>query len=657
MNIKITHNWLLEYLDTKATPDEIQKYLSLCGPSVERVEKMGDDYVYEIEITSNRIDTASVVGIAREAYAILNRFGIEANLRPVQAPPPKTDDNHLPLEIRDDKRLETRVVSAVMDNIQIKQSPSYIKKRLEAIGIRSLNNIIDITNYVMVELGHPTHVMDYDRIKTGKLIFRRAIKGETLTTLDGKNHILNEKDIVVDDGSGRIVDLPGIMGTENSVVNDSTKRTVIFIESNKPQTTRQTSMRLGIRTMAATYEEKDVDPELSRIALYRVIQLFQEIAGARLAGQPIDIYHEPVKPKSLSITVTDVERLIGVEIPKKDIIDILVNLEFVLQQDKDDTLTFLIPSYRMHEVTIKEDLIEEIARIYGYFRLPNNLQPMVYVKQPKELENLFLYESKIKYFLKHLGLREVVNYSMVSEEMINDNGLAGITHLRLKNTISEQIEYMRLSLLPSLIKNIKDNEGKESELKFFEIGKTYEPVKDNLPAEEYHLAVATNTDFSDMKGIVDALLKELNIENYNIIPATIDHNILEKGWGVIRKNNESIAEFGRLKISHQNADKIENGVFLADFNMKSLISNAKQFPKYKAINPYAVVKLDLTIEENKPYAEIKVVAFKESKLLIDIDFVGKYENKITLRFYFSAPDRNITEEEAKKELEKIKSTL
>ncbi len=656
MNIRITHSWLLEYLDTKATPEEIQKYLSLCGPSVEHVDKIGNDYVYEIEITSNRIDTASVVGIAREAYAILNRFGIKANLRPILAPKPKTNDNHLPLEIRDDNRLETRVVSAVMDNIQIKQSPSYIKKRLEAIGIRSLNNIIDITNYVMVELGHPTHVMDYDRIKTGKLIFRRAKKGETLTTLDGKNHILNEKDIVVDDGSGRIVDLPGIMGTENSVVNDSTKRAVIFIESNKPQTTRQTSMRLGIRTMAATYEEKDVDPELSRIALYRVIQLFQEIAGARLAGQPIDIYHEPVKPKSLSITVTDVERLIGVEIPKKDIIDILVNLEFILQQDKDDTLTFLIPSYRMHEVTIKEDLIEEIARIYGYFQLPNNLQPMVYIKQPKEMENLFLYERKIKYFLKHLGLHEVINYSMISEEQIKANELIGQKHLKLKNAISEEIRYLRRMLMPSLIKNIRDNEGKEEKLQLFEIAKTYEPLQFDLPVERYKLGIATNTDYYDLKGTVDALLHEFNIDNYEIT-ANKHRLLVDNSQATIKIGEDWIGEYGQLKPIYQSQNAVKSRVFLAVFDLLNLIKHINLYTVFKPVNPYATVKLDLTIEPSKTFTEINNQAYRSSKLLTGIEFVGQYENKITLRFYFSATDRNITEEEAKKELEKIKSTL
>ena len=183
MNIRITHRWLLEFLDTKATPQEIQKYLSLSGPSIERIEETpGGDFIYDIEITSNRVDTASVIGIAREAATILTRFGIPAKFKPLKVEEPTLETTALPIEIQD-SGLCTRVLGVVMDNVSVKPSEDYIVKRLEAAGIRSLNSLVDVTNYIMMEVGHPTHVFDYDRIASHKLIIRHAKDKEKIETL------------------------------------------------------------------------------------------------------------------------------------------------------------------------------------------------------------------------------------------------------------------------------------------------------------------------------------------------------------------------------------------------------------------------------------------------------------------------------------------
>ena len=622
MNIKITYNWLLEYLDTDATPYDIQKYLSLCGPSVESVEKVGSDYIFDIEITSNRIDTASVIGIAREACVILNRFGIKSKLKNVIIPKPNNVINTLPLIITDENKLCFRVVSVAMDNVITKNSPKYIKDRLEAIGIRSLNNIIDITNYVMIEYGHPTHVMDYDRIKTGKLIIRRAKKGETSVTLDGKKHNLDEQDVIADDGTGRIVDLLGIMGCENSVVTPDTKRVILFIESNNPHIIRHTSMKLGIRTVAATYDDKQVDSELTGVALNRLIQLFEELAEAKIASKLIDIYHEPKKPKSVSLKESDIERLIGVKIPKKESIEILSNLEFKLISDKNELLTFQVPSFRSHDINIPEDIIEEVARVYGYQNIPSVLQPIVYVDQPKEMEDIFVFQNRIKIFLKHLGLNEVINYSMISKNLILDSGLKIDDHLRLSNSISTDIEFLRISLLPSLYKNIKDNSGRKEFLKFFEIAKVYLPKKGDLPEEVYRLGIAVNTNYLNLKGIVEALARELN-------------------------NSGSVFD--------KNSIQGKDGVYTIEIDLKWLINNSCTVPDYKPIHPYAVIKLDKTFDlsPNLTY-EVILRSAQQSKLLQKVEVLTLYKNKLTLRFYYSLPERNITEEEAKNELEKLK---
>ena len=628
MNIKITHNWLLEYLDTDATPKEISEYLSLCGPSIESVTKVKNDWVYDIEVISNRIDYASVVGIAREAAAILPRFDKKAKLKK------NLDSLHLrggrggrgltELKIIDDDNLCPRKLAVVMD-VKTGKSPTYIKERLQNYGIRALNNLIDVTNYVMLETGHPAHVFDFDRIKTGKILIRYAKKGEKIVTLDKKEYQLDNRDVVFDDGTGRIIDLPGIMGLENSVVTDETKKIVFWIETNDPKAIRRTSMKLGIRTIAASINEKNPDPKAARMAFDKGIELYEKIANGKVISSLYDINSEKSKYKAVETDYEIFEKIIGVKIEKEDIDNVLKNLGFEiyhLDSDRAKMVQLKIPSWRSNDISIPEDLVEEVARIYGYHKLPNNLQPPAIVEQPKEFEKLFFINSKVKYFLKHLGLNEVINYSMISKEMIQNSKLKIEEHLKLSSTISEEIEYMRQTLLPSLYKNVDDNTGKKDVLKFFEIAKVYLPRKNELPEETYKLGVAVNTDYFDLKGIIEALYRELNVE---IIHELSLPEIIER-----------------------------DGVFIIEIDLQWLIDRYRQFSKYQPTNPYAVIKLDKTfnLSPQLTYEVIRKKAFG-SKLLQKIEVVTLFENKLTLRFYYSSSEKNITEQDAKEELNRI----
>src|SRR3990167_7297737 len=289
MNIKITYNWLLEYLDTDASPYELQKYLSLCGPSVEQVNKIGDDYVLDIEITSNRVDMASVFGIALEASAILPQFGKKAKLK--TNPLKEYTFNSANLEGSDNKKLDikiqnpkliSRFTAIVLSNIDIKPAPDIIKKRLQMIDIKSINNIIDISNYLMVALGQPTHMFDFDQVAGGTMILRESKKGEKLVTLDDKEVALPGGDIVIEDGSGRLIDLCGIMGGKNSSITDKTKNIVFFVQTYDKKKIRKTSMTTGTRTVAATYFEKGLDPSRVENTLEIGIELLKKYCGGKI---------------------------------------------------------------------------------------------------------------------------------------------------------------------------------------------------------------------------------------------------------------------------------------------------------------------------------------------------------------------------------------
>ncbi len=633
MNIKITYNWLLDYLDTDATPDEMQKYLSLSGPSIERVEKVGNDYVFDVEITSNRIDTASVIGIAQEAQAILPMFGKVAKLKknPLTEckfenivganfnSPDKRAIQESPLRVKIiDPNLVSRFTAIIFDQIVIKESPDFIKERLTSVGIKVINNVVDISNYLMITLGQPIHMFDYDKIKDNLMIVRESKKGEKLITLDEKEITLPGGDVVIEDGSGNLIDLCGIMGGLNSAITPETKRVLLFVQTYNKSKIRKTTMITGQRTIAATFFEKGLDEERVEATTVTAIQLIEKYCAGKIASKIQDIFPTPYKGKVIEIRKDKFEKLIGVKIELKIVKQILLNLGFLVKE-KNDKFFVTVPSHRKYDVVIEEDLIEEVARIYGYHNIPSVLQPIVYVDQPKEMEDIFVFQNKIKLLLKHLGLNEVINYSMVSKDQLVDFELDPKKHLRLSNTLSKDIEYLRTCLTVSLYKNIIDNTGKKEILKLFEIGKTYQQQTGKLPNEIYKIGIATNTDYFDLKGIIEAIYKELNINELNV------PEIVEK-----------------------------DGVFMAEINFKKLVKSYQPIPKYKPIHPYAVIKLDKTFEisPHTTYAVVRQKAF-QSKLLQKIEIVTLYQNKLTLRFYYSSSDRNITEEEAKKELEKI----
>jgi len=368
MNILIPDSWLREYLETKATPQQIKEYLSLCGPSVERMHKEDGEVIYDIEVTGNRPDSMSILGIAREAAAILPRFGIAAKLlndpydmkgltlktkkvKPFEA---KT------LTIKTDPMLNPRWTSVVIDNVNVGSSPTWLQKRMEATGIRSLNTVVDVTNYIMRAYGQPVHTFDYDQIlpKNGvpTMILRASTKGERVITLDGKTHNLPGDDIVIEDGSGRLIDLCGIMGAQNSSVKSSTKTIVLFMQTYEPTHIRKTSMSLAHRTEAAGLFEKGLDPELVMPSVLKGIELIAQVAGGKVASKIYDIYPKPHKPYIVSVTKEKLTTYLGISLSDKDIANILTPLGFKPILTK-SSVSAQIPSFR-RDIMMNVDIIQ-----------------------------------------------------------------------------------------------------------------------------------------------------------------------------------------------------------------------------------------------------------------------------------------------------------
>lgn len=641
MNIQILDSWLREYVKTNATPEQLAECLSLCGPSVEKIEKRGNDYWYDIEITTNRVDSMSIIGLAQEAAAILPQFGIKAELflpKPIKPATPKTS---LPLTIKSTPKLTKRVMGIVLTNIQNGETPDWMKRRLEASGIRSLNSVVDITNYIMTEIGHPTHVFDYDQLTSKEMVFRESKKGETLISLDKKKHILPGGDIVIDNGKGEIIDLPGIMGTLNTVVNSNTKSILFFIDNNDPVKIRNTSMNLAIRSVAATLNEKGVDPELAELALLRGIKLYQEICGATIASKIYDYYPKRYESKSVEIEKSHIKRVLGIDIEDNQINKILEVLGFGPKW-KNNRLRVQIPSWRALDISIPEDLIEEIARIYGYHNLPSKLMVGAL---PTQLKNSpFLFESKIKNILKTLGGMEVYTLSLVPKTFI----LNGEKALKLRNPLGSDAEYLRNSLTYSLLQAADQNKGAKEPLHLFEVANIYLPKTGTLPEERMMLAgIIMNCEYRNGKGVTDALLKQLHIDFDNKVKKSDLYINNECAEYIV--NTTSIGRIGLLK----------GGSLYYEFEIEKLKKYAKDYSSYiqKSIYPAQIEDMTLILPNKVKIHSVIQFIKAADRSIVQVELIDIFEEAYTVRIWYQSNEKTLSDQEVEGIRQQLLATL
>lgn len=614
MDVKILDSHLREYLDTNAKAIDIAKYVSLCGPTFDRTNKLNKDYLYEIEVTTNRVDTASVIGIAREAAAILPQFGIGAKPKKLPRQKIKVPQIGLPLILKSDPKLVNRLTAVVIEDIQNWESPQWMKDRLEAAGIRSLNAVVDITNYVMITIGHPSHVFDYDKIKDHTIIVRESKKGEKIITLDGKTHALPGGDIVFVNKDNKIIDLPGIMGTKNSLVSETTKRVLFLFDNNDPVSIRRTSMSLAVRTIAATLNEKGVSSELIPDALNLGVNLFEKICKAKIASKVFDVYPKPYKEKTVLVTREFIEKLLGIAIDKKKVLKLLSSLEFDPKW-KGETLEVKIPSFREKDIDIPEDIVEEIARIYGYHNLPSKL--MTGELPVPRFDTTFRFEESIRANLKSLGGVEVLTYSLVTAQMAGENAL------KLKNPLGKDTEYLRTSLKPSLINALKENTGVESAYHLFEIANIYLLKKNDLPEEKMMLGgVLVNYNYREAKGTLEVFFESLNIQK-------------EVSFEQVGKNIYYY-QFEILELK----EKIKPKTF-------------KPAPKY----PPQVEDMTIEIPEGKHVGEVIQSIKQADKLVYSVELVDVYDRKFTFRISYLHPEKTLSDKEVEKVREKIEKII
>lgn len=602
MNILIPHSWLKDYIKTSASAEEIGRLLSLHAFSVEKIIDFDKgEKIFEIEITPNRGDALSVQGIARELKAILSLESVKSewSAKPQAQPIVGEEKYKLKVEI-ESKSLVPRFSAIILDNIQIKDSPKDIKQRLEMVGTRALNNVIDITNYLMFDKGQPMHAFDYDKILGAKMVVRQSKKGEKLTTLDSVERELPEGVIVIEDGEGRLIDLCGIMGAKNSEVDENTKRVLLFVQVYDPVRIRKSSMALGHRTEAALRFEKGIDFAGVVPALWEAVAFLQKEAGASVASKLIDILNVDFQPKKVAVDYGKINQVAGREISQAEVNKILQDLGFVFEG-----ASVIVPSWRQDDIAIAEDLAEEVIRLYGYDKLPNCL--LTGEIPQRQTDSIFKLEDSARVYLKHQGFFECYTNSTTSPV------LAGEGAVKIANPLSEDFSCLKTSLLPQLVAILEKNQGFAEKIKVFELASVYLARKNDLPAQPIRLGLASRgVIYADFKGEVEGLLEELGLRG--------DFIIQELGANIL----------------------------VAELDFEELAKQASQNKTYTPLSQFNSIKEDLTLtvpEKELSYQEIAAVILGADQRVKKLELKGLFKNFLTLAIEYHDSAKQISSEQ------------
>ncbi len=559
-----------------------------------------------------------------------------------------------------------RYCGLMVNNITIKESPDWLKARIESIGMRPINNIVDITNYVMAELGEPMHAFDRAKLRGNEIIVRFAEEGEHLTTLDGQEHVLTSEDIVIADNGGAIA-LAGVMGGGNSEIEYTTTSIVLEAANFNPVYIRRTANRYNLRTEAAIRFEKSLDPELCPAAIIRCYELIKMLCPeAEAVTTIIDCYPLPAKPISISTTTDFIRKKLGHSIDDNTIVSILTSLDFKVTRDNNNLLID-VPGYRAtKDISIPDDIVEEIGRIYGYDNIPE--QPPFVPCAPPSRNKKRTFEREIKSILVNdFHMTEVSNYSFVGEALLNKLQLNENKELQLKNPLSKEQDRLRRSLIPNLIMNITTNQRFFDDFRIFELGRIYlkeDRLSKDLASENTRVTGVIYSKrppypvFYDAKacciGIFDKTLRNnftIKPKNDNLPPYAHPARSLE-----LLIDNKPVALVCELHPKVANEFEIKGNVALFDIDVDLLLSMPKQDISFKELPKFPDVPFDVSIlTDEKEYAAtlVDMLYNADKEHIANIEVISVYnqppipqgKKSISLRITFRAEDHTLSPEE------------
>jgi len=581
------------------------------------------DVVFDIEVTTNRPDMMSVLGIGREAGTILKALFKMPEIKQI-----KGRDGGLSLKIKNEApSLCYRYQAVVIEGVKVKESPWWLKQKLAAVGTRSINNIVDITNFVLWEMGQPLHAFDYEKLDGKNIVVREAKKNEKIKALDGLDYKLKEGMLVIADAK-KPVAIAGVMGGEASGIADGTNTIVIEAATFDPVSIRRTSRALNLRSDSSNIFEKGISTEGTSPALARAAELIMQMAGGKIASKVFDLRSKEYKPRTVILSVEKANKIIGAELEAEEMADILSRLGFSIAV-KGNEIKAKPPYWREGDIEIEEDLIEEIARVYGYHRLPKELPPGTSTKS--NAEKIFSWERIAKQLSVAAGYNEIISYGMISKKMMENMGEESA--IKIANPLSSDLEYMRTCLLPGLLQSVAQNQNNFSEEKIFELSRVYPPAKKGiLPQEELHFAGVNYGEspkgelFYEAKGFVEEALKQFGIAGYELKESG-DPNMHPARSCDIYIKNEYLGSFGEIHPAVLKKFSIDSQVGFFYFYFDTLIKFAKSHKTYSLISDYPGIKRDISfvIDSKKEYKEVEEAIYAVDKLIKNVEVFDVYE--------------------------------
>lgn len=627
------------------------------------------DTIFDLEVTPNRPDCLSILGVAREVTAITGE--------PITLPDLSYQEEGS--DIQDEVQVEIvapdlcpRYSATVVHGVTIGPSPSWLQRRLAAAGVRPINNVVDITNYVMLEYGQPLHAFDYDTIQGKRIMVRRAIPGESLRTLDGIVRPLLPEMLVIADAD-RPVALAGIMGGSETEVTQSTKRVLLESANFSPGSIRQSCRALRLRTEASFRFDKGLPPAMTTVALRRATKLLVEICGGRASRGLRDVFPAPREPMEFSLTTSELRRVLGIDLTVAQVREVLADrLGFDCREDG-NALRVKPPAYRS-DIQILTDLVEEVARLVGYDRIPTTtLAGHLPDHPPQPIRGLV---ERVSDLLVGCGLQEVITYSLIGRRLLDKVGVgseAGTSNgLRMANPMNPDQEILRVSLLPSLLECLKNNlRQDEAGPRLFEIGRVYLPRRADLPQERQMLVIGmagprwrrqwgratAQLDFYDLKGVVEALLDRLTLGGIRFVQITDQHPFHPGRTTAVYSRDVRLGIMGELHPAVARNCELRVPAYLAEFDLEQLVSVVgEEFLRIEPLPRFPTVRRDLAlvVPERVSVAELfEVIKNAGGSLIEQVELFDLFRGKelpqghksCGIGLVFRSPDQTLTDTE------------
>jgi len=649
-----------------------------------------EDTLLEVNVTPNRGDCLSHIGIAREISAIFRRPLILPDLS--AAPSGHTIQEVAAVTILA-PNLCPRYSARLVRGVTIGPSPAWLCNRLLSVGIRSINNVVDVTNFVLMEYGQPLHSFDFDTLAERRIVVRKADPNEKMTTLDGQERDLTPEMLVIADGEKGVA-LAGIMGGLNTEIQDTTKNILLESAYFEPRCIRRTAKKLALSSEASMRFERGVDIEGVLKANDRAALLIRELAGGEIVPGWIDQYPQPLAISPITLNTQKTSRFLGVEVSAEKAAEISRSLGLIATVKGKDLVEVIPPSFR-RDLTRPVDLMEEVARIIGFDRIPVTI-PTASSKSRKEPKTISV-RRQIKEILTGLGFDEIVTYSFVSEALsspfLDPNSSRHSPFVRISNPISEDQSVMRISLIPGMLTTVTKNWTQRNlDLRIFELGKVFSasPDLNTLPAETHRLCVLwtgkrnprshyfkpEQADFYDLKGVLETLLETLRVENVSLQAATPPSYFAPDKYIQIHSQKDQIGEIGEISPQVRSLFDLKEMAFIFDLDVDLLIQKIQDIPQFKSWPKFPEITRDMALILNEPilWKEIQdeILSLKEP-LIEEIELFDLYSGKpipagkknLGVRIHYRSPEKTLSDELVnaihenllKKVLEKFGATL